>query len=146
MNFPKKTSFSLPSSKASFSLPSTKSFSRGISFGRTKSSRGSSIGRAADEVVEDAEGRRLLHIDTVKSSFKVVENVGNCYLSVKLLLADGTDIKDEKVRGETGGGGQSPEIAAVLGHKYRLVPGGLPRVMIQLKRKHLTRLQHDREC
>jgi hypothetical protein len=136
MNFPKKSSFSLNPKKSSFSLPSAKSFSRGISIG---GSRGSSIGRAADEVLEDTEGRRLVHIDTTESTFKVVDNVGNCYLSAKLMLADGTTIKDEKVRGETRGGSTAPDITAVLGHRYRLVPGGLPRVLIQLKRKNLAR-------
>jgi hypothetical protein len=56
------------------------------------------------------DGRRLVHIDSVSSSFKVVDNLGSCYISVKLVLPDGHEIPKEKVRGETPGSGGTPEV------------------------------------
>ena len=80
-----------------------------------------------------------MHIDTVTTSFKAVDSVGQCYLSAKLRALDGPDIPDEKVRGKPSGSpGVPPELSAELGHKYRLAEGRMPVVVVQLKRKTMT--------
>ena len=86
----KKASFTAPSFKkmSSFSAPSFKSPS--FSFGR-KDSNSAGLGAAADDELDRT--RLLLHLNTTKTSFSAVDNIGSCYLSAKLVSLDGTDIK-----------------------------------------------------
>ena len=76
---------------------------KGFSFSSRSQSRGvSEMGRTADAVMDAEVGRRLLHVDTTKASFEGagLQNLENCYLSIKLQDSHGRDIKSEKVRGE----------------------------------------------
>jgi len=76
-----------------------------------------------------------VHIDTTKTSFKIVDNIGSCYLTVKLINNEGGGIKDEKAYGEVSGGALAPTISATLGRRYKLSHENVPSVCVSLKRK-----------